>query len=110
MGLHTALPLAAAVLLLAASQGAKADYWVRGEAVLKGSGIPAACGAVGKAFSQRVTVNNKAVCQNHGTCTAVKKQAVTEWTAQFNQRNLGVQCNKFVQQSTDTCTLSPDCT
>jgi hypothetical protein len=43
--------LAAAVLLLAASQGAKADYWVRGEAVLKGSGIPAACGAVGKAFS-----------------------------------------------------------
>jgi hypothetical protein len=104
------LPLAATVLLLAASQGAKADYWVRGVAVLKGSGIPSACGAVGKEFSQRVTVNNKAVCQNHDTCTNVKKQAVTAWTTQFNQRGLAGQCNKFVQQSTDTCTLSPDCT
>lgn len=105
---QTALPLMAAGLLLAASQGARAEYWVRGQAVLDGNNIPAACGSAGKSFERQIVVTKKAQCGAHETCTAAKVKAVNDWTAQFTQRQLG-QCNTFVKQSTATCTYSPDC-
>lgn len=79
-----------------------ADYWVRGEAVVQGAGIPGDCPGVGTRFSAIANAPNKAACQAHATCTAAKVQAVNNWIAQLNQRGLG-HCVQFVQQAQVPC-------
>ena len=99
------LILAAAVALAAASPALAVDYWVRGEATVAGNQIPPACPQVGTSFSAVVHVNNAATCNAHATCTAAKVQAVNNWIAQLNQRNLG-QCAQYVRQSGSPCSYN----
>jgi hypothetical protein len=95
------LILAGAILCLSLPAHA-ADYWVRGEAVIQGAGVPGTCPAANTRFSAVVHVTTSAACQAHNTCTAAKVQAVNNWVAQLNQRNLGI-CVQFVQQAHAPC-------
>ncbi|WP_096787614.1 hypothetical protein [Rhodobacter sp. CZR27] len=81
------------------------NYWVRGEAAVQGNGIPADCPAAGTRFSAVVYPTTKATCEAHATCTAAKVQAVNNWIAQLNQRELG-HCVQFVQQAQVPCSYS----